>query len=204
MDFLQINPYYILVKLVIGLVGEISSGKATFVKLFKEIAQKKYSVGSETFSNLLIETLDSWYLPKTRENIQNMAITMVNGYGEGTLTNAVFNRVKNRKEDIIVLDGVRWKSDPKMIRKFPKNLLVYITADLEIRYERSKKRGEKQGESQTSFEKFKKQHQAKTEIYVAEIGKKSDYKIINNEALKKFRENIEEFYNEVVLKTLNS
>jgi uridine kinase len=191
-------------KLVIGLVGEMSGGKATFIKLFKEIAQEKYSVGSETFSTILIETLNTWNLPLTRENIQNMAITMVNGYGEGTLTDAVYNRVKYRPEDIIILDGVRWISDPKMIKKFPNNLLVYITADIDLRYKRSKKRGEKQGESNTSFEQFKKQHEAKTEIYISEIGQKADYKITNNGTLKEYKEKIEVFFKEKITKILNT
>ncbi len=178
-------------KLIIGLVGEKGSGKETFGKFLKEATNKK--VAHIRFSDLLAETLDAWFLPKTRENLQKLAVVIKDGFGPDTLSHATYERIKNLKEEIIIIDGVRWESDVELIRKFPNSLMVYITADLMLRYERLKKRNQKLGEGNASFEQFMKEEKAENELLIPQIGKNSDYKIINNGSLQQFKKEIEIF-----------
>lgn len=118
---------------------------------------------------------------------------MNQGYGEGTLSHAIFERIKNLKADIIIIDGVRWESDVELVRIFPKNYLIYITADLKTRYERLKKRGEKEGEEETTFEQFVSEENAANELLIPKIGKGADFKIENNGSFEELKKEVREF-----------
>ncbi len=178
---------------VLGLVGEKGSGKETFTIFLEELAPNK-KIAHIRFSDLLKETLEDWSLPQTRENLQKLAVVLNTGFGEGTLSHAICERVKNTQAEIIVIDGVRWDSDVELVRTFDKNFLIYITADLETRFERLKKRGEKQDEETTSFEQFKKEEQAPNEILISQIGSKADFKLENNGSFEELKTKIADLY----------
>lgn len=193
--------------LVIGLTGEKGSGKQTFTDFLIQIAtsatpprndKENITIKQVRFSDILAETLELWDIPATRANFQKMAIVMNEGFGLGTLTHAVYTRISHSKANIIILDGIRWETDPEMLRKFPNNLLVYITADASIRYERLKKRGDKANEKNASFEQFMAEETAKTEIFIPKIGASADIKIENNRSLEEFRIKIEDLYNQKI------
>jgi dephospho-CoA kinase len=181
------------VKLIIGLVGEKGSGKETFGIILKELALP-LEVSRIRFSDLLKETLNLWDIPITRENLQNLAVLLDKGFGDGTLSHAIFQRISKINADIILLDGVRWETDVAMLNKFPNPLLVYVTADLKVRYERLKNRGEKTGEETTSFEQFLKEEGAENELLIPKIGAVSDAILENNGTLEEFREKVGAFY----------
>ena len=178
---------------VIGLVGEKGSGKETFTIFLEEIASSK-KIAHIRFSDLLKDTLNYWSLPQTRENLQKLAVVMNTGFGEGSLSHAICEQIKNIDAEIIVVDGVRWESDVTLIRTFDKNYLIYITADLDKRFERLKKRGEKTDEGTTSLEQFKKEEQALNEILISQIGSNADFKIENNGTFEQLKEKIESLY----------
>ncbi len=178
--------------IVIGLVGKKGSGKETFTKFLEEVSDKE--IAHVRFSDLLKETLELWSLSQTRENLQKLAVVMNQGFGEGTLSNAIFERLKNLKAEVIVIDGVRWESDVQMVRKFPKNFLIYITADLKTRYERLKKRGEKDGENATTFEQFVSEENAANELLIPKIGEGADFKIENEGSFEEFKKKVINLY----------
>lgn len=181
-------------KLVIGLVGEKGGGKETFTRIFTELASPQ-AVGIEVFSAILRDTLDLWNIPQTRANLQKLPVVMREGYGASALSDALFHRVLSRRENIILLDGVRWETDEALIRRFPRNLLVCITADARVRWERTRLRGQKTDEKEASFEQFMEEEQAPTEILIPEIGSRADFKIENNGSPEDFRKKVQEFYN---------
>ncbi len=178
-------------KIIIGLVGEKGSGKETFGNILKGLILQK-GIYRIHFSDILIETLDIWDIPKTRRNLQVLAQYM-DKFGTGSLSKAIKKRVENSKAEIVIVDGIRWESDLEMLKNFQKNLLVYITADLKLRYERTKKRCEKAFEEATSFKQFMKEEKAKNEILIPKIGKKADFKIVNNGSLEEFKLAVEQF-----------
>lgn len=179
-------------KLIIGLVGQKGCGKGTFVKLFKEAASDK-KITHVRFSDILLETLNTWNLETSRENLQRLSVMMRNLFGEGTLTRATKNRIETADTDIVLLDGVRWESDLDMLRSFPQNLLVHVIRDPKKRWEGTKARNEKIGESETSFEQFLKEEQAETEQLIPKIGAKADITINNDGSTEDLNEEIEKF-----------
>jgi len=179
--------------IVIGLVGEKGSGKETFSKFLKEMVAEE-DLAHIRFSDILKDTLEAWDLPTTRENMQHLAVIMNQGFGEGTLTHAVYQRISKLKKKIIILDGVRWKTDVELLERFKNHTLIYITADLESRYKRLKKRAEKSGEDRSSMEQFLKEEKAPNELLIQEIGAQAEVKIENNGTLNELRRQVENFY----------
>lgn len=178
-------------KLVIGLVGEKGSGKQTFVNFLRETLP---NIRQVRFSDILTQTLMIWDIPNTRANLQKLSITMNDSFGSGTLAHAVEFNTTNETADIVILDGVRWKSDAQMVRKFHKNILVYVTADQKLRFERLKTSSEKIGEEGMSWEKFLAEESVQTESFISEIGATADIKIENNGSLEEFKQEILNLY----------
>jgi dephospho-CoA kinase len=176
-------------KLVIGLVGEKGSGKETFGNLLQELLPDKKILRVRS-SDVLVETLKLWDLEKTRENLQNLAIWMDEAFGDGTLSNVVYQRIQSLEADIVIFDGVRWETDVEMLNRFANHLLIYITAPLQNRFERLKKRQEKAFEETTSFEQFLFEENKKNELLIPKIGAKADIKIENATTLEVFKEKI--------------
>ena len=179
-------------KLVIGLVGEKGSGKETFGNLLQGLLPDKMIVRIRS-SDILAETLALWDLPKTRANLQNLAIIMDKQFGDGSVSHAVNLRINQTQADIVLFDGVRWATDVEVIRSFPKHKLVYITAPLKLRFDRLKLRKEKTYEETTSFAQFLKEEEAKNELDIPKIGSKADFKILNDGSLDELKAKVEEF-----------
>ena len=172
-------------KLIIGLVGEMGSGKETFGKILEENLSG-HRVARFTFSHLLRETLGLWDIEPTRENLQKLARVMDDGFGEGTLTHAARRQIDIMEADVIIVDGIRWESDYTLIRSFPRNVLIYITASPQIRFERLRARKEKTGESAMTWEQFQEVSQARNELSIPTIGARADEQIENNGSLEEF------------------
>jgi dephospho-CoA kinase len=177
---------------VIGLVGEKGAGKDTFVQILQKKLSSK-NIAHIRFSDHFKETLKIWSIPITRDNLQKLGVIMSEGYGSSTVSDAVFSRIKNLKADIVCLDGVRWKSDVELVRIFPKNFLVYITANPNLRFKRLKQRGEKVDEINLTFTRFMKEEKAKNEILIPKFGMKADFKILNEGTLEEFEQKVDKF-----------
>ena len=184
-------------KHVIGVVGENGAGKDTFTT-FLTAAAAPIVISKVHFSDILYETLTLWGIDATRSNLQNLAIAMDREFGKGSVTAATSSRIEKTAGDIIVVEGVRWKTDATMIRSFKNSLLVYITALPKVRFERMKNRREKVGEENLSFEQFEREEKAATELEISEIGSGADFKIENNETLDDLRIRVEELYSSLL------
>ncbi|MDO8618750.1 MAG: hypothetical protein Q7R49_02265 [Candidatus Daviesbacteria bacterium] len=181
-------------KKVIGLVGEKGSGKQTFVNFLKDIATD-LKISQVRFSDILAQTLLIWDLPVTRSNLQKLSIAMNDTFGEKTLAHAAEFNIATDTADVIILDGARQKEQIEMIKAQIGSVLIYITAERDLRYKRLKKRSEKVGETGLSFEQFMKEEEVKTETEIPKLGKKAEIKIENNGTLQDFKEKIQAFYN---------
>ena len=179
-------------KTYIGLVGEKGSGKETFVHMLTGLLAHK-TIGHIKSSDLLAQTLKLWDLSPSRRNLQELAIVLDQGFGKGTVTHGVYERMKNDTSDIVIFDGVRWQTDAEMLRKFDKSILVYITAPLETRYDRTKIRKEKMDESVASIDQFIIEEGIATEIDIPEIAKTADVVIHNDGSLESLQEQVKNF-----------
>lgn len=177
--------------IVIGLVGEKGGGKGTFAIVLAGLAAP-CGVATVRFSDVLRATLDLWDIPKTREHLQDIAKVMVDRFGADALSHAVEERVHRTDADMIVLDGIRWQADVDLLRRFPRNILVYITAPPNIRYERLAARSENVGEGGMSYAQFLAEEQKVNEIEIPTIGAHADVRMDNAGLLEEFRVRIAE------------
>lgn len=189
-------------KLVIGVTGEIGSGKNTFTeKLIKIARSNGKNVSAIRFSDILKDTLELWHLPLTRQNFQLLAVSMNEVFGPNTLAQAVYQKTSSQISEVIILDGIRWVEDFEMVTNFPNNLIVYIKTDGQKRFERIRQRSEKKQEQQNlTFEQFQQSEQTENEQYVSTIGPQADEIIENNGTDKELEQKVHHFYD----KYLNS
>ena len=151
-----------MIKTYIGLVGEAGSGKGTFVKIMQEITAltPTITLGHIKFSGILMETAERWNLPINRETLQKIPQAMREKFGANVLSRAIEHEALTLNKKMIILDGIRWETDVKMLQTLPNNILIYLTAEEKIRFERLKKRGERSGETTMTFEQFREERRA--------------------------------------------
>ena len=179
-------------KRIIGLIGEKGSGKQTFVNFLKEITPD-LNIRQVRFSDILAQTLMIWDIPITRANLQKLSLTMDDAFGQASLANAAKFSSEGDSANIIIFDGIRRDTELKLVKEMKNNILIYITAEQKLRYERLKKRSEKVGEVGLTFAQFLEEEKSKAEINIPTLGKKADLEIENNGSLEQFKEKVKQF-----------
>lgn len=180
--------------LVIGLVGTAGSGKDTAASYIK----KKYAAKEFRFSYLLVEVLKIFGIEVSRENLAWLMNVLKRKYGKDILTKAMEKTIREKAEDqIMVVNGLRLPPDYLFLRKFERNVLIFLDAPVKIRWQRVCKRKEKSDDN-VSFAEFKKLVSQENEKHIAELGKKADLVIINDGGLAKFQRNIDKIMSEIL------
>jgi dephospho-CoA kinase len=165
-------------KKIIGLVGETGSGKDTFCKIIKELSPPTSLI---RFSEVLTQTLGLFFDEIKKEDQQWLANVLRDRFGEDILMKAVSKKIKDAKNELIVVNGMRVKEEFDFIKK-EGGVVIYITLDAKKRWERIKERGEKKDDN-GSYEKFLEIDNGRTEKQIKEIGKMADFVIENNKDL---------------------
>jgi len=165
-------------KIVIGLVGPIKAGKGEISRYLVE----KYNASIYRFSHILGRILSILYLSQSRENLQNLAISLRREFGSGVLIPAIEAMIKGNDNSLIVIDGIRMIEEAEMIKKM-NGILIYINASNQIRYDRLQK-PEKTGEELLTFEQFMEAQKKETELLIVQISQISDFAIINDTSVK--------------------
>lgn len=163
-------------KIILGLAGEISSGKGTVAKYVCE----KHSGSAHRFSTILSDVLKRMHLEVNRENLQKTSTMLREYFFDDILSSVIATDVENDPHKIIAIDGVRRLADIAYLKKLEGFKLVYIEADLEKRFERITKRGEKTDDSQKTLEEFKKDHEREAELQIKDLKSKADFVVDNN------------------------
>lgn len=165
-------------KKVIGVIGEQAGGKGSVAK----IIIKNFGGTRLRTSDILRRTLDDIYIEFSRTNLIKLALILKKGFGNSVLMESMLKEVEKTDSDLIIVDGIRMPGDTEPFRReYGKDFkLIYVTAKPQIRYERSKLRGEKAGESKASYEEFLSKDKSETEKYIPKVGKEADFKIVNN------------------------
>ena len=184
-------------KIVIGLTGQKGAGKGAFIKILDELLPR-YSVERVSSGALLGELLKLAGKPLTRDNLQKIPVALEDAFGKGIVSNMVRREILKSNADIVIFDGVRWPSDVQMLRKL-NAIIVYITANPDVRYERTRVRGEKTGENTASFNEFVAQESAPTETGINSIGEQdSDFYIRNDGTVDDLRRQVRTFINHIL------
>jgi dephospho-CoA kinase len=180
-------------KIILGLAGEIASGKGTATHYIKE----KYNGSTHRFSTMLRDVLDRLYIEQTRESTSTLSTILRQNFGEDIMAKVIFHDVKNDSNMIVAIDGVRRKADIKYLKELPEFKLIYIEATMENRYERIHVRGENADDNQKTFEEFKHDHERETELQIKDLGSIADFVIDNNGTIEELFEQVDKIIGEL-------
>jgi dephospho-CoA kinase len=172
--------------MIIGLVGEKLAGKDTAANYLVG----KYNAGHFRFTHILDAILEDLDLEISRNNEIALGLNLRQIFGEHVLVNALGQRVKRSMSSYRIVNGIRM--DELDVVKSWGAKIIYITAPIELRFERYKLRREKADDAVQDFEGFKKQESSRTELEIPELGKRADFKIDNIGSLDEFYKKIED------------
>ncbi len=186
-------------KLVIGLAGERYSGKTTFVRILEDLV-KPHTFGQISYEEILRNLLRFVFAKPPQSNFPKFAAELERHYGKGTITTTVRDSMLRASFEVMVFNGLRFNGDAEMIKdNFRSYLLVYVTANLNIRWGRARKLGAREGEDEVTFEQFLADERSYAEASVPEMGASADFvKIVNERSPEDFRRQIAGFYQEYV------
>lgn len=175
-------------KLILGFVGPLASGKEAAKKYLEE----KYGASGYRFSTMLRDILNRIYVPITRENLQDLSLDLRNRFGSDVLARVIAEDVKNDKNDIVIVDGIRRMDDIVNLKNVAGFYLVSIEAKEENRYERMKLRNENVGDNQKTFADFTADSKREAELEIPAVMNIARFTINNDGTFEDLYKQIEE------------
>lgn len=132
--------------MLIWITGTISAGKWTIVDYLIEYGFAHYSV-----RNYLAAILQEQWLPIIRDNTTPLANWLREKYGGSYIVEQLIEQSKRDQQELIVIESIRAIDEANLIKQ---NwwILLWITADQELRYQRAL--GRNSSTDHITFEKF--------------------------------------------------
>ncbi|HBI16685.1 MAG TPA: hypothetical protein DDY52_00795 [Candidatus Moranbacteria bacterium] len=177
-----------MAKLILGLVGEIASGKGTVV----DYLAQNHNASTHRFSTIIRDVLDRLYIEHSRDSLQQTSSMLRNTYGENIFAKVMARDTQSDDNNIIVIDGIRRVADIEFLKENPDFKLVFIDVSLEKRYERIIQRGENADDKNKTFEEFKLDAQREAELTIGELRNKANVILDNNGKREDLERQIEE------------
>jgi dephospho-CoA kinase len=165
--------------LIIGIVGEIASGKGTAA----EYLRQKHDGVIFKFSTVMRDVLNRLYLPQTRENLQLLSLILRESFGQDIFAKTMARDAANSSARLTIIDGIRRPSDIIELAKLNSFHLINIVADEKIRYERIKTRNENPNDAEKTWEQFQKEAIAESEATIRTVAAQAEYAVKNNGTL---------------------
>lgn len=174
-------------KHIIGIAGEMASGKDTVTKYLVE----RYGAEQYRFSDPLRAILKIMHLEVTRDNLTAVSTHLREAFGQNLLAHIIERNAETSKSDIVVIDGVRRLSDIDLVKDKPNFTFWYTEADPKIRYERLSNRRENEDDGTLTFEQFLEDHSNETERFIPELKAHAEQVIENNGTLEALKERVD-------------
>lgn len=165
-------------KIIIGLAGEMGSGKGTVAHYLCD----RYRFSSFRYSDALRDILDRLYLEKNRENISKTSKMLRETFGQDILSRVIAEDSKKGISDIVI-DGIRREEDIIYLKGAKNFFLLYIEVSERDRYERLVARSENPGDATKTFEAFQREQSLDSDNRVQSLRERANYIVKNNGTL---------------------
>lgn len=166
-------------KVILGIIGEIGSGKDTVTAYIT----KNYPSGYIRYSKILRDILDLLSLPLDREHYATLAQALRDTFGEDMLSRAVYEQMQEVDATVVVADGIRREGELSYFKQFPAFHALFIETDIHKRYERILERNQKADDTTKTFEEFRADHERTADKQVKDLKVHADFVINNDGAL---------------------
>lgn len=165
--------------MIIALTGEKLAGKGTLAAYLA----KEYQAEIFGFSRALTDVLTRLHQVNSRDNLVKLGQAIRQVYGDDILAQVVKLDVEKSPAKLKVIDGMRYVAEYDLLKTLPDFHLVYVTAPIDLRYERMKQRTEKIDEATMSFTEFQHRETDSTEQGIQALAKFSEFTINNNRSM---------------------
>jgi dephospho-CoA kinase len=181
-----------MAKLIIGITGEMASGKTFSARYLAE----KYQAESCRFSTPMREIASRLYLDSTRENLAALSLALRQTFGEDLFSRVIAHDAERFQSGLVIIDGVRRLADIAALQKLPQFILLYIESDPKVRYSRLTSRGENADDFGKTWEQFEKDQQLETETQIRSLKKAASVVITNNDSAEELYQALDKIISE--------
>lgn len=181
-------------KIIIGVVGQIASGKGVLVNwLTSHLGFKSFSLSSIVHAELKKKGIKEF----TRQTLQNVGDELRRKYGDDVLAHRIMTRCRGRVSRPIIIEGIRNPAEIKFLKKNQNFILIGVKSNREIRFKRLLSRDKKWDPK--NYEDFLKVDRRDIGVSQGKSGQQvgkclayCDYTLTNNKSIDEFEEKIEE------------
>ena len=182
---------------IIGVVGQIASGKGILVKyLIEKLGFISYSLSSAVHREIEKKGIKKY----TRQMLQDMGDELRREFGDEVLAQRIIKAINEKKKDKIVIEGIRNPGEIEFLRNNSNFILIGVKANRELRFKRLLFRGKEWDPK--SYEDFLKVDrrdlgvgQQKSGQQVGKCLAYCDYVLTNNKNIKDFEKKIKKLNN---------
>jgi len=180
-------------KIILGLVSKLAAGKTTICKYL----EANYQAETFAFSGPLRDVLNRFYLPQTRQNMQNVSQGLREALGQEILARVLARDAENSPAPIVCVDGVRRPKDIEFLKQLDNFYLIKVTADQKLRHQRIISRGQNPGEDNWTLAEFQKREAAEAESLIDEVACEAKFTITNEGTPEELYKQVEDILKEL-------
>lgn len=175
-------------KIIIGVAGEVASGKDTVGKYIAE----KYQAQALRFSQVLRDILDRMSMEQSQENMGKLSMYLRKAFGEDILSKGLIVEAEKSTSDLIVVDGVRRLPDIIQMQASEKFYFIYVEATPEKRYERLILRHNNSDDTRKTLAQFEKDALQESESQIRALKEHADFVINNDGTLEELQKKVDD------------
>ena len=175
-------------KIIIGVAGEVASGKDTVGKYIAE----KYQALPLRFSQLLRDILDRMNLEQNQENMGRLSMHLRKAFGEDILSKGLVAEAVKSENELVVADGVRRLPDIINMQVQEGFYFIYVEASPKTRYERLIGRHQNTDDTTKTEAQFEKDALSEAESQIRDLKAQADFVINNDGTLEELQRQIDE------------
>lgn len=180
-------------KIILGISGEIASGKDTVGKYMADT----YGALSLRFSQPLRDMLDRLHLEQNREHMATLSLHLRKAFGEDVLSKVMLADAEKNPEDIVVVDGVRRLPDIIHMETDEHFYFVFVETSPEKRYERLIRRRQNADDATKTLAQFEKDAKLETELQIRDLKDRADFVISNDGTLEELQSQVDSMVEEL-------
>jgi len=175
-------------KIVIGITGNIGSGKGTVT----EYLTQKYNARKMRYSKILADILERLHLDYDRGNLDIIAEGLRSMFGEDILSKVLEKDIREVGAEVVVFDGIRKKKELHYFENKMNNFFfIFVDTPFEVVAKRIISRQEKIDDQEQTVEKLRDRQQQPSDKDVPGLKKYADFVIDNSGSLEKTFEQID-------------
>jgi dephospho-CoA kinase len=180
-------------KVVLGISGEIASGKDTV----GDYLAATYGVLKLRFSQPLRDTLDCLGLDQNRENMARLSLHLRKAFGEDVLSRVLLSQAEESKTEFVVVDGIRRLPDMIHMETDEHFYFCYVEVSPEKRFERLTHRRQNTDDASKTAVQFEKDSQLESELGIRDLKERADFVINNDGTLEELHAQVDEMVAEL-------